>query len=91
MMHINLKIAALGDPPNFPEFREAVEVDIVGVSIIEKGMESGNCAAAIFFRTREPDITRAEGVFVAQLSASMLMTLGSAAKGAKERFHDDDV
>jgi hypothetical protein len=89
-MHVNVKIAAVGDPPTFPEYRQVREAVLVGVSILEKGMQSGNCSAALHFQLKGQDGPH-HILFTAQLSASMLMTLGSGARGAKERFGDDDL
>lgn len=84
-MHINIKIAAVGDPPTFPELVPFHLATIVGVSILEKGMESGHCSAAIHFKDYKGNN------YTAELSANMLAAMGAAARGAKERFKDSDV
>lgn len=85
MYHVNVKIGAVGDPPLFPEYRDAAEAELVAVAILEKGMQSGNASAGLFFKSDKGEI------FVAQISASMLHTLGCGARGAKERFGDKDL
>lgn len=82
-MHVDIRIGAVVDPPLWPELNPE-PAELVGVGILEKGMESGSCSAALFFRTRDGK------AHIAQLSASMLRAIGCAAQGAKERFNDHD-
>ncbi len=72
--HVNIRIGAVGDPQLFPEFSGCIPALLVGVGIIEKGTQQGHCAAGLFFKD-----TESEKVFVVEMTASMLMTLGAGA------------
>lgn len=84
-MNLSIKIAAIGDPSTFPEMQPNAPAEIVGLSILQSGMESGNCSAAFHFTTGDGKF------YTAELSANMLIACGSAARGAKERFKDNDI
>jgi hypothetical protein len=76
---ITIRIGAVGDPPIFPEHSKATEGKIIGVSILEKGMESGKTSVGIFVETDGKKSC-------VQLSADMLNGINSAVRGAVERF-----
>jgi len=82
-MHIDIRIGAVGDPPLFPEINSG-PAKLVGVCLLQAGMTSGRTSAAFIFET--PDGKH----YTAELSAQMAVCIGSAARGAMQRFGDPD-
>lgn len=80
-MHVRIKIGAVGDPPLFPEFKPDAEATLTGVCILEKGMESGSVSMAFLVEGAGKKLTL-------QLSASMLLAIAGAVRGACERCDD---
>lgn len=80
-MHLNIKIAAIGDQPTFPEMA-GPEGSLVGFSILEGGMVSGKTSTALH-------IELDDGLFVtAEVSAEMFLAMAAVLRGAMERFGD---
>jgi len=80
--HVKIQIGAVGDPKLFPEMegKVAVEGRVEHVGILEKGTESG--ATSLFIYITLPD----ESIVCAQMTASMLLSIAGAVRGAVERF-----
>lgn len=80
--HVNIQIGALGDPKLFPELEgKTVEEGIVThVGILEHGMESEASSLMIYFTMQDGSLV------YAQMSASMMLAIAGAVRGAVERF-----
>ena len=82
-MNLDIRIQAVGEPKLFPEFDGIThEGELVGVGVLEKGMESGRCSAFILIQDQDGK------VHLAQVSARMLVAIGNIASGAMDRFGD---
>ncbi len=84
-MKVDVKIHALGDPvPLFPELngKAIVHGSIIHCGILEHGMQDGRTSVGF-------DILMPDGSYCfAEMSAAMFLTIGSAVRGAVERFED---
>lgn len=87
MQNINIQIAAIGDPKTFPELEKEqfIPGEIVGMTILEAGMQSGSVSVALHIKHQ----LQSKTVYsTSQLSAAMFFSLAAGIKGACDRFND---
>jgi len=72
MMHLEIKIARVGEPPLFPNSAKAGDAQWISFGILEKGTAKGNTSVAMVVRT-------ADGKeYLVQTSAALFLAAASA-------------
>lgn len=85
-MHLNIQINSVEDAAKGRKLFEDSglvtndEVELIGIGILERGMQSGEPSVMIQIRTGP------ESGLVVQLSAKMFLAAAGAVRGASERF-----
>lgn len=82
MIHLDIKVCAVGDPPAFPECQPCQVGRLVGVAILQAGLQSGKTSVALMIKNEDGSFTAAE------TSAALFGAAAGAVAGAQERFGD---
>ena len=84
MVHANIKIQELGDPPPFPQLTadDITETNLTDFVVLQDGMASGKTSISFFSKDA------AGKVYFTQTSGAMFQAVASALAGAEQRWKE---